>query len=198
MKSFHIFLETITKIEPSRAYNGGQGTDREPGDGGGVGAGGCPPNEDAINGAVWHLPVGQKAKVDNDDGSCGHVQAQLHSLCFSYFCLQDKRVLVASYQQGKNIEWYLAGEVWSKIFYILNAVHLILSWTDSMILKRMVQSWQRSFIWLGQPKTKVIFSWDCKTSRIVFVQILEILFPLQLSKQSRHKQSATTQLRINI
>ena len=48
MKSFHIFLETITKIEPSRAYNGGQGTDREP-DGG---AGGCPPNEDAINGAV--------------------------------------------------------------------------------------------------------------------------------------------------
>ena len=53
MKSFHIFLETITKIEPCRAYNGGQGTDREPdGDGGGVGVGGCPPNEDAINGAV--------------------------------------------------------------------------------------------------------------------------------------------------
>ena len=48
MKSFHIFLETITKIEPSRAYNGGQGTDREPAGGGG----GCPPNEDAINGAV--------------------------------------------------------------------------------------------------------------------------------------------------
>ena len=72
MKSFHIFLETITKIEPSRAYNGGQGTDSEPGDGGG-GDGGCPPNEDAINGAVWHLPVGQKAKVDNDDGNSGQV-----------------------------------------------------------------------------------------------------------------------------